>query len=209
MEPPAPSEEGSKPIVQADPAPAELLPDKLPPKALAVRGRIFMPRVLGKADGEIHSFSQREAAFLDVFLKTFNLDLACSEAGIARELGRKYLKRGNVRKYLDEQIRIKALAAGTDVENTLAWFRKVRDGVEIPSAMQMEAGKEIRKMLQPSGTGGIQVNIQNNVGAPSASPFSGMTAEDLAKAMQPRAEVLAQIMKDRDNGSAGGPTTPA
>ena len=185
---------------------AELV--NLPPKALKVRGRIFMPRLVQPiTPGQpivAHNFSQREYAFLSVFLNTFNLDLACREIGITTETGRNYLKRGKIRRYLDEKIQEKAISAGTTIDNLVSWLRKVRDGAEVPSGMQMEAAKEIRKMIQPVGAPGIQVNIQNNNVNPAApSPFSDMSAEDLAKAIQSRGPILDAIMQDRENGLQG------
>lgn len=157
-----------------------------PDRSLSMNGRTFVPVILGKADGELLKFSDREVRFLDRFLATMNLDMACEEIGIAESTGRNYLKRPHIRKYLEEKLRIAALEAGTDIREHVAWLRNVRDGVDKPTGTQLEAAKIISRHLRPSGPGVVINNNQLNVQGGVASPYAGMTSEQLLAGMKER-----------------------
>ena len=151
---------------------------------IAVRGHIFQPVVLthkpsrnGKAKPQIIRLSQREAKFIDRILQTGNLDIACKDIGITIQLGGRYLKRPNVRRYMDEKIREFALSNGTTIHNNLAWLREVRDGMMLATKEQLDASKVIARILRPAG---VHLNLQQNFSHGTVpSPYQAMSFEQI------------------------------
>lgn len=177
-----------QPVSPAEVVPAAIvsgIPANVDPPGnpgVLVRGHVFRPVVIGK--GQLHRLSTREARFLDKFLETGNLDIACQEIGIANGTGINYLKRPHIKRYIEDMTRQQALAAGLTMEKLMAKLSAGLDGEINLSKDQIEIVKVAARILRPS-TPGLQINLQqNNIG--SSSPYSLMTPDQLTTAMRER-----------------------
>jgi len=158
----------------------------------------FMPVYLGELnkDGTIIQLSQREERFVSCFTKTLSVEEASKEIGVSKESGKRYLKRPNIRKLLNHMIEKAAIRQGTDLDETIMWMRKARDGVFVPSEVQVKCAKELVKIFKPASAG-ISVNVNTQVNT-FESPYKGMSSADLEKSM-----------KERLDGIQGGNPSPA
>lgn len=162
----------------------------VPQQPIQVHGKTYVPAILsGKTNSKLYRFSQKSFRFISKFLETMSLEAACGEIGISPETGRRYLARKEISSYIEEQLRVKAVAAGTDIQNHLAWLRSVRDGVEANDS-QLRAARILAQMLKPAG-GGIHINMTQNNSA--TSPYEKMAPEQLADAMRERLPVIDAI----------------
>lgn len=160
--------------IDPTPLPSPVIIDS---QALEAGGHVFKPVVFGK--GEVHKLSQREAKFLDAWLASFNLPLACMEIGITQEAGKNYLKKPHIKRFVDDMLRQKAFAAGLTIDKLLSTMNQALDGTIDMTPSQRDAMKTAAKVLRPSGS---QINInQNTINVPAAnSPYAAMSMNELA-----------------------------
>lgn len=165
--------------------------DNSPDKAIVAGGIKFMPVYLGHKNKKpsITYLSQREERILNTFAKTLSIDETAKEVGVKAITIRKYLKRPNVRKVLDHLMEKAAIRQGTDLDETISWLRKARDGTVEPNDIQVKCANTLAKILRPAGAG-ISVNVQTNVGAVFESPYKDMDADQLKDAMKERMDAI-------------------
>jgi hypothetical protein len=111
--------------------------------------------------GRIVDFSDQEQIILKSFLTTFDYEKVAVEAQIKVESVKRILRRPNLKRYLEEIIAKSAIMEGTDIKWIMMELRQVWEGQRVPNAMQMEAMKQMGKILTPKGPG-IAINVQQN-----------------------------------------------
>lgn len=158
-----------------------------PAGAIVVKGKLYSPVYMGKRTG-IVKLSQREQKFLHRYLQTLNLFEACHEVGIRPEVGRGYLRRSNVRAYIDHMLEQQAFAAGVSLESVKARFMQAFEGSIELSKKQMEAGKVLARIVKPAApSGGTQVQVNVNVGE---SRYKDAPVEVLTEQMAERLKAV-------------------
>lgn len=120
--------------------------------------------------GQVIEFSDQEAAVLRAFLKTHNYEATAVEVAIKVDSVKRILRRPNLKKYLQEIIAKAAIAEGTDVSWAVKELRLVWEGQKEPTATQMEAMKQLGKILTPKGPGVVINNQQSAI-------YGGMSRE--------------------------------
>lgn len=123
----------------------------------------------GKA-GEVVRLSDQEAVVLRAFLKSHSYEAAAKEAGIKKDSVQRMLRRPALKKFLMEVVRKAAIMEGVDASWAIKELIAVWEGVKKPSQMQMEAMKQIGKIITPKGPG---IVIQQN------SIYATMSKEDI------------------------------
>lgn len=148
-------------------------------ETVSAGGHIFTPVVFGAGNAQaLHMLSQREARFIQKFLATGNLDFACQEIGVADSVGRKYLKRPAVKKYVEDMLTRAALAQGLTLNTLLAKLHQAIEGAIVLTDTQTDALKIAARVLKPASS--VSINLQQNNIHAAPSPYADMSAEQLA-----------------------------
>jgi hypothetical protein len=145
-----------------------------------------MPVYLGGEPGEkgtIIQLSQREEQLTSRFLKSLSIIEAAKEINVSVGTARRYLKRPHIKRLISHLIEKSAIRQGTDLDETISWLRKARDGVLEPTEIQVKCGKELAKILRPAGAG-VNVNVNTQVNANFESPYKDLSAEQMHNRMK-------------------------
>ncbi len=146
----------------------------------------YMATYLGGKDGEegtVIQLSQREEQLTSRFLKTLSIQEAAKEINVSVKTARRYLKRPNVQRLIKHLIEKAAIRQGTDLDETISWLRKARDGIFKPNDIQVKCGKELAKILRPAGAG-LTINNNTQVNANFESPYKDLSADTMRDKMR-------------------------
>lgn len=161
----------------------------------------YLPEVIsGEVNAKVYKFSPRVRKFIWKMIELGSVGIASAEVGISRWTGMRYLKRKEIKEFIESKWREKALAAGTTMDNHIAWLREKRDTADTDVAIR--AARQITTLLKPAG-GGIHINMTQNNSAPS--PYDKMSPEQLADAMRERLPVIDAIeIRGNSQAPSGG-----
>ena len=113
----------------------------------------------GRTDN-ILSFTPKEKFVLETFLDVKNYEQTAEICDIDVKSVKRYLRRPDLKRYLEELIEQAAINSGTTINWLIATLRKTAEGTISPDDIQMKALKEIREIIKPK-TPGVAVNINS------------------------------------------------
>lgn len=112
--------------------------------------------------GNVVMFSNAEVAVLKAFTRTCSYQKTSEETGITIMSVKRYLRRPEMRRYLQEVVSRATISQDTDLSWLIKELRLTVEGARKPDEGQLSAMKQLGKVLAPRGPE-VQVNLQTNI----------------------------------------------